>query len=107
VACRRALLAEEEARRASRRSRTESLDLGLGLIAAWLRDLAATAEGAGELVFNLDRADEIAGLADGLDPRRARRAGELAMDTRRRLTVNVNEQLALEALAYRLEFLLR
>ena len=107
AARRRARLAEEEARRASRRSRTESLDLGLCLIATWLRDLAATAEGAGELVFNLDRADEIARLADGLDARRARRAGELAMDTRRRLTVNVNEQLALEALAYRLEFLLR
>jgi hypothetical protein len=28
------------------------------------------------------------------------------MDTRRRLTVNVSESLALEALAYRLEFLL-
>ena len=107
AARRRARLAEEEARRASRRSRTESLDLGLGLIATWLRDLAATAEGAGELVFNVDRADEIARLANGLDARRARRAGELAMDTRRRLTVNVNEQLALEALAYRLEFLLR
>jgi hypothetical protein len=29
------------------------------------------------------------------------------MDTRRRLTVNVNERLALEALAFRVEFLLR
>ncbi len=28
------------------------------------------------------------------------------MDTRRRLTVNVSEPLALEALAFRLEFLL-
>jgi DNA polymerase-3 subunit delta' len=106
AARRRARLAEEEARRASRRSRTESLDLGLGLIAAWLRDLAASADGAGELVLNADRADEIMRLADGIDPRRARRAAELAMDTRRRLTVNVNEQLALEALAYRVEFLL-
>ncbi|MFL5869729.1 MAG: DNA polymerase III subunit delta' C-terminal domain-containing protein [Solirubrobacterales bacterium] len=104
---RRARLADEEARRASRRSRTESLDLGLGLIAAWLRDLAASADGAGELVLNVDRAGEIARLADGIDARRARRAAELVMDTRRRLTVNVNEQLALEALAYRVEFLLR
>jgi hypothetical protein len=29
------------------------------------------------------------------------------MDTRRRLMVNVSEELALEALAFRLEFLLR
>jgi hypothetical protein len=43
----------------------------------------------------------------GLDPRRARRGAELVMDTRRRLMVNVSEELALEALSFRLEFLLR
>jgi DNA polymerase-3 subunit delta' len=107
AARRRAKQAEEESRRVSRRSRTESLDLGLGLIAAWLRDLAANADGAGELVLNADRRAEIARLAEGIDARRARRAAELAMDTRRRLTVNVNERLALEALAFRVEFLLR
>jgi DNA polymerase III subunit delta' len=107
AARRRAREAEEEARRASRRARTETLDLGLALLAAWLRDLAAAADGAAELALNVDRGDELARLADGLDPRRARRGAELAMDTRRRLTVNVNEQLSLEALAYRLEFLLR
>ncbi len=107
AARRRAREAEEEAKRASRRARTASLDLGLSLIAAWLRDLAATADGADELALNADRAAELTRLADGLDARRARRGAELAMDTRRRLTVNVNEQLALEALAYRLEFLLR
>jgi DNA polymerase III subunit delta' len=104
---RRAREAEEEARRASRRSRNDTLDLGLALVTAWLRDLAAAADGAPELALNLDRADELARLAAGLDARRARRGAELAMDTRRRLTVNVSEQLALEALAYRLEFLLR
>jgi DNA polymerase-3 subunit delta' len=106
AARRRAREAEEESKRASRRSRNDSLDLGLALIAAWLRDLAATADGAGELALNSDHAEELARLADGLDPRRARRGAELAMDTRRRLTVNVSESLALEALAYRLEFLL-
>jgi hypothetical protein len=47
--------------------------------------------------------------ADARDvaPARARRGGELVMETRRRLTVNVNEELALEALAFRLEGLLR
>ncbi len=72
-----------------------------------MRDLAAVAEGAPELALNSDRAGELERLAEGLDPRRARRAGELVMDTRRRLQVNVSETLALEALAYRLEFLLR
>ena len=45
-------------------------------------------------------------MAGTVDPRRARRAAELVMDTRRRLQVNVSETLALEALAFRLEFLL-
>ena len=72
----------------------------------WLRDLAAVGEGAGELVLNSDRAAELEQLAAAVDPRRARRGAELVMDTRRRLTVNVSEALALEALAFRLEFLL-
>ena len=65
--------------------RTEALDLGLALIAAWLRDLAAVAEGAAELVLNADRADELAARAEGLDPRAPGAAAELVMDTRRRL----------------------
>ncbi|MQA76207.1 MAG: hypothetical protein GEU88_18060 [Solirubrobacterales bacterium] len=103
---RRARDAEELSRRASRRARTETLDLGLALVAAWLRDLAATGEGAPELALTCDRLAELESLAGGVDPRRARRAAELVMDTRRRLGVNVSETLALEALAYRLEFLL-
>ena len=79
---------------------------GLGLLGAWLRDLAAVGEGAAELAAQLRPARGARGAATGLDPRRARRAAELVMDTRRRLQVNVSEALALEALAYRLEFLL-
>ena len=98
--------AEESARRSSRRARTQSLDLGLALLGAWLRDLAAAGEGATELVLTADRRAEIESVASALDPRRARRGAELVMDTRRRLQVNVSETLALEALAFRLEFLL-
>jgi DNA polymerase-3 subunit delta' len=98
--------AEEAARRAARVARTTTLDLGLALLAAWLRDLVAVAEGAPELVLNSDRADEVGTLSRSVDPRRARRAAELVMDTRRRLRVNVNEALALEALLFRVEFLL-
>jgi DNA polymerase-3 subunit delta' len=106
AARRRARDAEDAAKRSSRVARNRTLDLGLGLFGAWMRDLAAVGEGAAELILNSDRAGEVAELAAGLDPRRARRAAELAMDTRRRLTVNVSEQLALEALAYRAEYLL-
>jgi DNA polymerase-3 subunit delta' len=97
---------EDAVRRAARRARTEALDLGLALVCAWLRDLAAVAEGAAEVVLNGDRLDELSSQASGLDPRAARRAAELAMEVRRRLTVNVGEELALESLAFRLEALL-
>jgi DNA polymerase-3 subunit delta' len=103
---RRAREAEEAARRAARRARTGALDLGLALIAAWLRDLAAMGEGAESLVLGCDRLAEFRGAADGVDPRRARRGAELVMETRRRLEVNVGEELALEALIFRLEALL-
>jgi DNA polymerase-3 subunit delta' len=98
--------AEEAGKRAGRRARTEALDAGLGLLAAWLRDLAAVAEGADELVLNVDRLGDLRTGAEGLDARAARRGGELVMDTRRRLQVNVGEELALEALVFRLEALL-
>jgi len=104
---RRAREGEEAARRAARRGRTEALDLGLALIAASLRDLASLAEGAGDLVFNVDRVDDLQAAVTDLDARRPRRAAELVMETRRRLRVNVAEELALEALTFRLEAVLR
>jgi DNA polymerase-3 subunit delta' len=103
--------AEEATRRAARRARTEALDLGLALMAAWLRDLATVAEGAESLVWNSDRVAELraasAHAPGGLDTRRARAGAELVMETRRHLRVNVGEELALEALVFRLEALLR
>jgi DNA polymerase-3 subunit delta' len=93
----------DEAKRAGRRRRTETLDLGLALCAAWFRDLAALASGAEEVVFNRDRLPQLRAAAEGLDPADARRAAELVQDTRRRLDLNVSEELALEALYYRLE----
>jgi DNA polymerase-3 subunit delta' len=93
----------EEARRVGRRRRTEVLDLGLELCAAWFRDLAAVANGAPDVVFNRDRADQLAQAGADLDPLAARRAVELVADTRRRLELNVSEELALEALFFRLE----
>jgi DNA polymerase-3 subunit delta' len=92
----------DAAKRAGRRRRTELLDLGLRLAAAWFRDLAATASGAAEVVYNRDRLAQLQPLASGLDPNGARRAAELVQDTRRRLDLNVSEELALEALSFRL-----
>ncbi len=93
----------EEARRVGRRRRTEVLDLGLELCAAWLRDLGAVAAGAPEVVMTRDRIEELTREAEGLDPGRPRRCVELVQDTRRRLDLNVSEELALEALFFRLQ----
>jgi DNA polymerase III subunit delta' len=94
--------ATEQVRRTERRGRTQALDLGLALCCAWYRDLAAVASGADDVVLNDDRRAELADDAEGLDPARARRAVEWVLDTRRRLRVNVSEELALEALWLRL-----
>jgi DNA polymerase III subunit delta' len=93
----------EEARRVGRRRRTEVLDFGLELCAAWLRDLGAVAAGAPEVVLGLDRIEELTREAAGLDHVLARRGVELVQDTRRRLDLNVSEELALEALFFRLQ----
>jgi DNA polymerase-3 subunit delta' len=92
----------EQVRRTERRARTRALDLGLALCCAWYRDLAAIASGADGVVLNTDRLDRLAEDAEGLDPARARTAVEWVLDTRRRLRVNVSEELALEALWLRL-----
>ncbi len=92
----------DEAKRAGRRRRTELLDLGLALTASWFRDLTATVSGAADLAYNRDRLGQLESRAAGLDPGDARRAAELVQDTRRRLDLNVSEELALEALSFRL-----
>jgi DNA polymerase-3 subunit delta' len=92
----------EQVRRTERRARTQALDLGLALCCAWYRDLAALASDADDVVLNTDRLEQLAEDAEGLDPARARAAVEWVLDTRRRLRVNVSEELALEALWLRL-----
>lgn len=95
----------EESKRVGRRRRTEILDLGLELCALWLRDLGALAAGAEEVAFNRDRMDSLR-AAPGLDLDRARRGAEAVQRTRRGLDLNVAEELALEALFFRLESVL-
>jgi DNA polymerase-3 subunit delta' len=94
--------ATEQVRRTERRARTQALDLGLALCCAWYRDLAAIASGADDVVLNTDRLEELREDAQGLEPAQARAALEWVLDTRRRLRLNVSEELALEALWLRL-----
>lgn len=95
----------DEAKRTARRRRTEILDLGLELVAAWFRDLAAVASAAPEVAYNQHHLPQLQSQAQGLDPTAPRRAAELIQDTRGRLDLNVSEELALEALFFRLETL--
>ena len=91
----------DEAKRAGRRRRTETLDLGLELVGSLFRDRAAVASGAKDVVFNSDLLAEL-DPGPNPDPSPFRRAAELVQDTRRRLDLNVSEELALEALSFRL-----
>jgi DNA polymerase III subunit delta' len=97
---------DERIKRAERRARTRTVDHALQLAGLWYRDLSCVAAGAPDLAHNADRAEELRADAAGRDPNRLRDAVELVDDTRLRLTLNVSEELALEALAYRLERLL-
>jgi DNA polymerase-3 subunit delta' len=92
----------ERIRRARRRAETGALDLALQLVELWFADLASREWGAEELVRHCDREAELAADA-GRDPARLREAIELVEDTRVRFKLNVSEELACEALAYRLE----
>jgi DNA polymerase III subunit delta' len=93
--------AQDARRRAERRARAGALDRGLHVAELWLRDVVCVREGAGELVYAVDKTAELEG--DAASCKGARRGIELVRETRARLGVNVGEDLALEALAYRLQ----
>jgi DNA polymerase-3 subunit delta' len=93
---------EEATRRAQRRARTGVLDLSLSLAASWARDLAVVKAGASELAFNLDRLELLEEQAASIRLEAARSAVSQIADTRRRFDLNVSEELALEALCFRL-----
>jgi DNA polymerase III subunit delta' len=94
-------------RRGERRTRTRTLDLALRLAELWLRDVLCVCEGAPELVYAVDRRAELEHDARGRANARVSEGIELVQDTRLSLALNVSEELALEALAYRLESLLQ
>jgi DNA polymerase-3 subunit delta' len=96
----------ESRRRGERRERTQALDLALRVAELWLRDVLCICEGAPELVHAVDRVAELELDAQDRDAQALQRGMELVAATRLSLALNVSEELALEALAYRLESLL-
>jgi DNA polymerase-3 subunit delta' len=95
--------ATERTRRASRRATTQALDRGLQLAGLWFRDIACLIVDAEDVVYATDRLPELRADAAGRDPGRLQSALEAVEDTRERLSLHVSEELACEALAYRLE----
>jgi DNA polymerase-3 subunit delta' len=113
---------EDAAKRDGRRARTGLLDLGLTLAALRFRDLLCLAEGAPDAALDCAGAAVLLGGAGGgdgddgsggagadapsapraIDPRRLRVAAERCEDARMSLELNVTEDLALEALGFRL-----
>jgi DNA polymerase-3 subunit delta' len=91
----------ERAKRAQRRAMQQSLDHALELSGLYLRDVACVADGVPELVLNTDRLDTLREDADGRPSAALRTGQEHVEETRRRLDLNVSEELALEQLAYR------
>jgi DNA polymerase-3 subunit delta' len=92
----------ERVKRATRRHAQAALDLGLATAGLCYRDAAVLASGAGELIYATDRRTELAALADGQSVARLQRALALVERSREALALNVTEELALEALAYRI-----
>ncbi len=95
--------AEQSAHRAGRTARTAALERSLTIAATLLRDLAVTAAGAPERVLTTDRREVIEKNAAGRDPAVLLRAAVEVDAVRRQLRVNVSEELALQALCFRLD----
>jgi DNA polymerase-3 subunit delta' len=93
-------------RRGERRARMRTLDLALRLAELWLRDVLCVCEGAPDLIHAVDRRPELESDAQDRECGAVCRAIGLVSDTRLSLPLNVSEELALEALAYRLQWAL-
>ncbi len=95
--------AETAAKRAERRARTSTIDSVLHLSALWLRDVGCIADGAEQMVCNVDRTAALAEDAARANVAGLRDAVVAIEDARAALVVNPGEELLLESLAYRLQ----
>lgn len=97
---------EQSAHRLARRVRSESLDKSLRICSLLLRDIAATAGGAGDLILARDRAASIVKSAEGRRVGSLLSSAEAVEETRLMLQRNVAEELTLQALSFKLDRLL-
>ncbi|HEY5388802.1 MAG TPA: DNA polymerase III subunit [Thermoleophilia bacterium] len=92
---------ERAKREQTRLRRLAALD-AVDLLTAWLRDLWVVACGASDVLWNCDRADELAGAAVATPDYYARLLAAVAL-TRKDLYLNIDQELALQALFARFE----
>lgn len=97
---------EQAAHRVARRVRSDSIDRSLAVCSLLLRDIAATASGAGDMILARDREDSIVRSATGRKPGPLIAAAETVEEARGQITRNVADELALQALSFRLDGLL-
>jgi DNA polymerase-3 subunit delta' len=100
---------ETAEKRAARRAHAATIDHGLQLAGLWLRDVACVKDGAAELVHHVDRVEQVRADAEATPAggNRLRDAVALVEEARTMQMLNPSEELALEALASKLERTLR
>jgi DNA polymerase-3 subunit delta' len=96
---------ETLAKRAHRRAHAATIDHALQLIGLYLRDVAVVKDGASELIHHTDRALQVEKDAEttATTSHRLRDAVGLAEEARTLLILNPSEELALEALASKIQ----
>jgi DNA polymerase-3 subunit delta' len=96
---------ETTGKRAHRRAHAATIDHGLQLIGLYLRDVAAVKDGVPELILHTDRSDQVQADAEAshATANRLRDAVGLVEEARTMQILNPSEELALEALASKLE----
>ncbi|MCX8007194.1 MAG: DNA polymerase III subunit delta' [Coriobacteriia bacterium] len=85
----------------------ESIAVLLGAVSSWIRDALVVGAGREDLVANADAADAIEEVAYAMTPAAAVRALKAVEAARRRVSYNVSPQLAIEAMLFDLQEVLK
>lgn len=98
---------EERHKRELTSREREGLAEIIGVTQSWLRDCLVVSQGAGELTANADVSDALVEVAAVITPRAALAAISAAETARKRITYNVSPQLAIEAMLFDIQEVLR
>ncbi len=99
-------LEERHKRELTARER-ESISTVLGAASSWIRDALVVGAGREDLAANADAADAIEEIAYAMSPAAAVRALEAIEAARQRVSYNVSPQLAIEAMLFDLQEVLK